>query len=122
MATMNEMKQQQRDEEMDTLGALVHSKLETAWLELDLIRRSVRLSDEDSGELVLTEFFEFAANKAIETRQTREEFLLAMGELYDQEREAVGDDFDLDDEVPIAPGKLTDKGATGGGPTLTVVE
>lgn len=114
MSVLDKMKAEQHDEESDLLVAAAHAKLEALWLELGLLKRSVRLTDDESTRLLMSSLYAFAAEVAVEEGSTREEFLKLEGELFDDALEEIAEEEDEDEAG-------SDKGSTDGGPAPVVV-
>jgi hypothetical protein len=111
---IDKFKEEQREEEVGMLEAVVHAKLEAAMMELDLLRRTVRLDNDESGQVVTASFQEYVARLGIDVELSRESFLREMGEAFD----AV-----LENSIVEEPEEETvsDKGSTDGGPAPVVV-
>jgi len=82
---IDRMKAEQEAQEVEQLASLIHAELEAVYARLDVARRSFRnLSDDESGSLLLGAFDQFVAGLAVDSGNTREEFLRALGEAFDE--------------------------------------
>ncbi len=104
MTIIDKFKAEQHDQEVDLLTSLAQAKLEALQVELDVIRRNVRLTDDESARIIMASFLMFATQIGVDEGNTREEFLETVGAMFDD----IIEDMGPDDEV-------TDKGSTDGG-------
>jgi len=104
---IDKQKAEQHDEELELLAGLVNAKLEALRLELDIVRRNVRLTDDEGARVVMAGFYSFATQIAVEEGSTREEYLSMIGEMFDESLAEIAEEAE-DDEV-------TDKAPTDGG-------
>lgn len=104
---MDKQKAEQHDAEIELLAGLVNAKLEALHLELDIMRRNMRLTDDESTRIVMAGFYAYATQIAVEEGSTREEHLTMIGEMFDESLAEIAEEEE-DDEV-------TDKESTNGG-------
>ncbi len=110
MTALDRMKQEQHEEEVELLAGLAQAKLEALHAELNVLRRTVRLTEDESTRVVMAAFYSFATQIAVEEGSTREEHLGMIGEMFD----------DMLEEIAAEEGDAeSDKGSTGGGPVAT---
>lgn len=87
MTIIDKLKAEQEAQETERLAALIHAELEAVYARLDMARRTFRLSDNESDALLLGAFDQFVASLAVDAGSTKEEFLRAMGEAFDDMKE-----------------------------------
>jgi hypothetical protein len=109
---MKTQKEEQREEEIDNLGEFMEHSLEALFKQASLLQRTTALSSGEATGIVVGAFMTYAAKLAVETNQSKVEFLQELGEEYDTLSEefnetiasATGDDDDDDkpDDGPQA--------------------
>jgi hypothetical protein len=112
MTVIDRIKEQQREEEIEKLSVLCNAKLSALSLELDLAKRNIRLTNDESTRIVMSSFYAFAAELAVEEGHVREDFLRMMAETFDDALEEIADEEEEDDVEASG----SDKGATEEGP------
>jgi hypothetical protein len=73
------------EEEEEDLAELLVYKLESAWRDCQFLKKlQPRLSSSHGDEVLVWTLYCFAAERAAEIGQTREDFVKAMGDAFDE--------------------------------------
>ncbi len=92
------MKKLVASEAQDDFNRLVDAKLEALYMELDVLRNLYEISVEHSERLLLSRFFAFVAEIAVEAGEERDEFTDSMGAAFDFATAAAEDEEDEGDD------------------------